>query len=83
MQIKGGPLLQKQLIHNATISNLVPRWQTFEASQFDLQVNTLRVEPCYQAHCRTCYNVLTTVIAADLACCIVLSTNPASSCSFI
>lgn len=39
LQIKGGPLLQKQLVHNATISNIVPRWQTFEAWQFDLQVN--------------------------------------------
>ena len=39
MQIKGGPLLQKQLVHNATIASIVPRWQTFEASQFELQVN--------------------------------------------
>ena len=38
MQIKGGPLLQKQLVHNATIASIVPRWQTFEASQFELQV---------------------------------------------
>lgn len=38
LQIKGGPLLQKQLVHNATIASIVPRWQTFEASQFDLQV---------------------------------------------
>lgn len=38
VQIKGGPLLQKQLVHNATIASIVPRWQTFEASQFDLQV---------------------------------------------
>lgn len=38
LQIKGGPLLQKQLVHNATISSIVPRWQTFEAWQFDLQV---------------------------------------------
>ena len=38
VQIKGGPLLQKQLVHNATIANIVPRWHTFQASQFDLQV---------------------------------------------
>ena len=40
LQIKGGPLLQKQLVHNATIANIVPRWQTFEATQFELQVRT-------------------------------------------
>ena len=38
MQIKGGPLLQKQLVHNATIANLVPRWHNFGATQFELQV---------------------------------------------
>ena len=38
LQIKGGPLLQKQLVHNATIANLVPRWQNFGATQFELQV---------------------------------------------
>ena len=40
-QIKGGPLLQKQLVHNATIANIVPRWQTFEATQFELQVTAI------------------------------------------
>lgn len=46
MQIKGGPLLQKQLVHNATIASIVPRWQTFEASQFDLQVRVLSHTYC-------------------------------------
>ncbi|KAL0051196.1 hypothetical protein WJX82_003584 [Trebouxia sp. C0006] len=44
-EIKGGPLLQKQLVHNATIASIVPRWQTFEASQFDLQISGPNVLP--------------------------------------
>ncbi|KAL0026084.1 hypothetical protein WJX79_008571 [Trebouxia sp. C0005] len=44
-EIKGGPLLQKQLVHNATIASIVPRWQTFEASQFDLQISGRNVLP--------------------------------------
>lgn len=46
LQIKGGPLLQKQLVHNATISSIVPRWQTFEAWQFDLQVKAASLGSC-------------------------------------
>ncbi|KAL3142557.1 hypothetical protein ABBQ38_002877 [Trebouxia sp. C0009 RCD-2024] len=44
-EIKGGPLLQKQLVHNATIANIVPRWHTFQASQFDLQITGPDVLP--------------------------------------
>lgn len=49
-QIKGGPLLQKQLVHNATIAHLVPRWQNFGASQFELQVHPEHILSCPACH---------------------------------